>query len=306
MTTAPTTDENHVLGYPVHPACALLPLMSEDSLAEMAYDIKVNGLTRPVVLNDGKLLDGRNRLLACEMAGVEPDFVEFEGEDPVAWVLSLNFHRRHLTETQKALVGARAERVLLARANALAPSTVAPAEDGAETPTEDTAMGEGADSPSQVAKKVRRSAAALVNVSERAIAKGKKLIDRAVPELVYAVERGTVPFAAATTVAELEPPKQREVMAEGPEMVRAEAKRMQAERRAGRPPSVAKALGILDDVCPDYIIEKTREGRFIFKASIIDGEEERPIEVEAFTLKDLLAQACQDLAPMMGEQSDDV
>jgi|GEM_PF-1958192 len=295
------SDTSKVLGYDVHPACSMLPLMSDDSLEELAADIKANGLNKPIVLVNGKLLDGRNRLLACDRAGVEARFEDYEGDDPVGWALSLNFHRRHLTDTQKALVGAKAERLLMARVAASLPqasSETPPAEEAPAadaTPAEAQAADDAAPpKPAQVAKQVRRTAAALVNVSERAIARGKKLIDKAVPELVQAVEVGTVPLTAASTVAELEPPRQREVIAEGPAMVKAEAKRMREEKRATRPPSITAALKILDGSCPDYVIEKTREGRFVFKATVMEDGDEKVIETEAFTLRDLLVQAVQD------------
>jgi len=43
------------------------------------------------------VLDGRNRLLACEEAGVTPRFVKYEGNDPAGFVHSKNHTRRHLT-----------------------------------------------------------------------------------------------------------------------------------------------------------------------------------------------------------------
>ncbi|MFO0843280.1 MAG: hypothetical protein U0797_12935 [Gemmataceae bacterium] len=62
------------------------------------------------MLYDGKILDGRNRHLACERAGVEPAFSEFEGDDAaaLALVISLNVQRRDLTAAQRAIVAARA------------------------------------------------------------------------------------------------------------------------------------------------------------------------------------------------------
>ncbi len=58
----------------------------------------------PVVLTpDGMLLDGRNRLRACEELGVDPATVVYEGE-PVAFVVSLNIARRHLNENQRGMV----------------------------------------------------------------------------------------------------------------------------------------------------------------------------------------------------------
>jgi DNA modification methylase len=53
---------------------------------------------------EGKLLDGRNRWEACALAGVEPRFTEFDGDDPIGWVVSQNLVRRHLNASQRAVV----------------------------------------------------------------------------------------------------------------------------------------------------------------------------------------------------------
>ena len=74
------------------------------SYGELVDDIREHGLLQPIVLCAGKILDGRNRYRACQHAGVEPRFVEWSGDSPTAYVLSLNLHRRHLTDDQKATV----------------------------------------------------------------------------------------------------------------------------------------------------------------------------------------------------------
>ena len=66
---------------PVHPAADLFPAMSETELRELGEDIKANGLRSPIILwspgdqleKDAKefLLDGRNRLDAMELVGME-------------------------------------------------------------------------------------------------------------------------------------------------------------------------------------------------------------------------------------------
>jgi hypothetical protein len=91
--------------YAYHPACLLFPKLGKDELQELADDIRENGLRHPIVLYQGKILDGRNRLLACEIAGVEPRFVEWDGKgSPVEWVVSENLVRRHLTSSQCAVI----------------------------------------------------------------------------------------------------------------------------------------------------------------------------------------------------------
>jgi hypothetical protein len=76
--------------------------MNAAELKELAADIKKNGLIADIVRDkDGLILDGRNRLDACHLAGVEPRFVQFNGNDPIAFVIAVNIRRRHLTTKQK-------------------------------------------------------------------------------------------------------------------------------------------------------------------------------------------------------------
>jgi ParB-like nuclease domain len=85
-----------------HPACELFPLMGESELKELAADIKKKGLISPITRDmDVAILEGRNRLAACNLAGIKPDFKNYTGDDPVGFVISSNIHRRHLTTAQK-------------------------------------------------------------------------------------------------------------------------------------------------------------------------------------------------------------
>ena len=91
--------------YPLHPACKLFPKLGDVELRELANDLRANGLQNPIVLLDGKILDGRNRHAACKLAKVKPRFEEWKGDgSPVEWVISQNLMRRHLTASQRAVV----------------------------------------------------------------------------------------------------------------------------------------------------------------------------------------------------------
>jgi hypothetical protein len=91
--------------YTYHPACLAFPLLPEPELKALAEDIKLRGLLNPIVMFQGKVLDGRNRLAACEIAEVEPRFVEWEGDSsPTEWVIATNLFRRQLTASQRAVV----------------------------------------------------------------------------------------------------------------------------------------------------------------------------------------------------------
>lgn len=89
----------------VHPLAAIFPMLAEDELADLAEDIKANGLREPIKLDASGtvLIDGRNRLAACEIAGVAPQFERLNGEDVAAYIVSVNLARRHLTKGQQAI-----------------------------------------------------------------------------------------------------------------------------------------------------------------------------------------------------------
>jgi len=89
-----------------HEIADLFPLIYGDEFQLLCGDIKKEGLNHPVVLLDDKILDGRNRYRACVKVDIEPTFEEFKGGDPLAFVLSENLHRRHLTTTQRAALAA--------------------------------------------------------------------------------------------------------------------------------------------------------------------------------------------------------
>jgi ParB-like chromosome segregation protein Spo0J len=84
-----------------HPLAEAFPLMTGAEFHELVADIEAHGLREPIVLFEGKILDGRNRARACENAGIEPTFTVYQGDDPLGYVISANVHRRHLTPGQK-------------------------------------------------------------------------------------------------------------------------------------------------------------------------------------------------------------
>lgn len=95
--------------YPVHPVADLFPMMSSAELRELADDIMRDGQIQPVVLLGDQILDGRNRLAACRLAGVAPTFCQYHGESPVAFIISANLRRRHLNQGQKIALGLEIE-----------------------------------------------------------------------------------------------------------------------------------------------------------------------------------------------------
>lgn len=101
--------------FKVHPAADVFPMMSDGELVKLGEDIKAHGLESKITFfvessacDDPVLADGRNRLEAMEVAGVEledrhTDYIAgVSAEDQVAYIISKNIHRRHLTKQQQA------------------------------------------------------------------------------------------------------------------------------------------------------------------------------------------------------------
>jgi hypothetical protein len=94
----------------VHPFADWYPMLPDQELRELADDIAANGLLRPITLSpEGVLLDGRNRLAACRLAGVEPVF-DVAGSDPFGVIRSANNRRRKMTAGMVAITDAVAMR----------------------------------------------------------------------------------------------------------------------------------------------------------------------------------------------------
>ena len=107
--------------YPVHPVASLFPMIDDESLNALAEDIKKNGQREPIIvayldeamIDEPVVIDGRNRHAACRLAGIEPEFKfvmslndrELSPQVIADWIISHNLHRRHLTTSQKAMVG---------------------------------------------------------------------------------------------------------------------------------------------------------------------------------------------------------
>jgi len=99
-----------------HKFADLFPMMQADELDQLVADIKQNGLLEPIVTYEDKILDGRNRWLACGEADVKPRFEVYSGDEPVAFVISKNLHRRHLNKSQEAGVAWKAKPMLVEEA----------------------------------------------------------------------------------------------------------------------------------------------------------------------------------------------
>jgi hypothetical protein len=189
-----------------HEYANLFPMLSDAELQSLAADIAANGLQTPITTLDDMILDGRNRHRACEIAGVDPTFEEYLGGDPLAFVISHNLHRRHLTESQRGMVAAKMANLKVG--NPEFGQSPIPSIDGI-APSVGVAMREAAD---------------MLNVGEATAQRSKKIQRIGSPELIAAVESGEVTVGAAYKVAELPHDEQAALVVKGPEAVKAKGK----------------------------------------------------------------------------------
>ena len=259
-----------------HPAAELFPMLSDSALDKLAEDIRANGLQTPisVVLDqDGewRILDGRNRYEACRRVGVEPKTCEWEGGDPIAFVMSMNLQRRHLSESQRAMVAVEVERLYAKEAKARQRSTL---RRGRETPVPADLPGRG---------EARAQAAAALNVSPRLVQDAKKVASKAVPELASAVRNGEVTVHAASRVAELPEAEQREAVSEGAAAV------VLASRKAPKSVAVSPPRAFARE---DSVVEEVRDGVVSTSRTAEDPSGSRPGKkvTERKVVRELIAQ----------------
>lgn len=195
-----TLSPDEVRALDIHPAANLFPMLSDPEMAELGADIQAAGLLEPIVLTADRslVLDGRNRFHACIENGITPRFRdwEHEGSDPVAWVLSINLRRRHLTDSQRAMIAVDAKALIqAARMEATGTSTpqaaasalAQVAKDNGSVPN-DAKDGEG--------RRARDEAAAALGVHGASVDRAAA-VKAASPELAADVKAGKLTVNAA-------------------------------------------------------------------------------------------------------------
>jgi ParB-like chromosome segregation protein Spo0J len=222
-----------------HPVADIFPMMSDRELTDLTDDIREHGLREPIWLHrDGRIVDGRNRYLACGQlalrdaaAGTERPVLAtrtFEGDDSelVSFVVSLNLKRRHLSEAQRSMVGGR----------------IADMHQGARTDLV------------SIDTKSLDEAAEIMNVGRASVARAKKVLNSGSPELVRAVDSGEVAVSAAALVADavrdrvagMPPESVREIVREVAEETRTEVAEARRQQQA-----TAELNAIAEQIDPD-------------------------------------------------------
>ena len=205
-----------------HPVSEIFPSMPPAEFDALVADITANGLREPIHVMGNSVVDGRHRYRACLQAGVEPQFVVVpDGTDLNALVISLNLRRRHLDESQRAMVAARL----------------------ANLPV-------GSNQHAQICAPSQDSAAEMLNVSRRTVQHARAVLEHGAPELATAVDSGVIAVSSAAALSRLTVYAQQAVLSRTPQEIRAIAQdvgnRIQSAGVVGQ-----SAVRIFDEVAQE-------------------------------------------------------
>lgn len=167
-----------------HPASEIFPLMGLAEFEGLKADIEANGQIEPIVTYKGQIIDGRNRFKACEELGIKPKYWEWPRDsDPVDYVVSLNLHRRHLSESQRTMVA-----------------------------VEIANMKKGDNQHASIEATSQTKAAKQVGVSRSSVQRGTQVKEKGISALSEAVKQGAISVNEAATIAEKPKSEQKEIV----------------------------------------------------------------------------------------------
>lgn len=173
-----------------HPLSAIFPPMTASEYDSLCASVAKIGILNPIVLYDGMIIDGWHRYRASLDEMVSVPSTELASDiDPQEFVFAQNKDRRHLTQSQYAMIAVKANDWL---------------ENGHRQGLQATsALNAQVKSSAQIAK--------IAGVSTRTIAQAKKVETEATPEIKKAVNDGAMSLTAAVSAmqplkAETEPP----------------------------------------------------------------------------------------------------
>ncbi|KWF28397.1 S-adenosylmethionine-binding protein [Burkholderia cenocepacia] len=210
----PTDKETPVGGFAIHAAANLFPAMTDAEFEEFKEDIRRNGQQVPILVQKGQLVDGRHRYRACCELGIEPKVEEVPADQSIKrLVISLNQHRRHLTESQRAMIAAR-----LANINF-----------GGNQHTGGLSQQQAADE---------------LDVSIASVERAKSVLVRGTDELIQAVDAGQIDVSNGAALAKLPQPFQRKVMSDVEKGILKEAKEIRKAIKAERREQCLASLAV--------------------------------------------------------------
>jgi N6-adenosine-specific RNA methylase IME4 len=183
--------------FEAHRVTQLFPRASEQVLQQLVESIRTQGQLQPIIVVRSKIIDGLGRLEACRLAGVQPVFEhrdDLSEEAIFQLAVALNVDRRHLDESQRAMVAAG---IALYEVGANQHSTHGFSQ---------------------------AQAAQTMKVSVDTLQRAKKVLENGTPELHTAVTQGKLDVTNAAAISTLSPDAQKVILLSDEKAIRQAAK----------------------------------------------------------------------------------
>jgi ParB-like chromosome segregation protein Spo0J len=221
--------EETIATHRVHPVASIFPLMEGEPFDELVKSIQTKGQLKPIVKHAGVVLDGRNRLRACEELKISPVIIEWDGAagTPEDYIIASNLKRRHLTTSQRAMVAAELAKM--------------------STPREGPEDGSGKPSVKkrEASEEAKKTAAKALAVSKSSVERALKLKAEA-PELAKKVSEGKEKLASAHKEAIGKPSFMAKGMSSDPTVRDYQDKWLQVSSAIGRLRIRLRKIGFID------------------------------------------------------------
>jgi len=272
-TTTITLNNEEIQNLKAHPLANLFPMIVGEAKNYFKASLLTNGVREPITLKRDKvtgeltILDGRNRHAVGLEVGASLKFVEFNGTDEEAlrFVLDLNVSRRHLDESQRAMVGA---------------SLVT------------TKHGDNQHTTIVGCSYTQGTVAKMVNTSPESLRRGIIVKEKGCLELNEAVKSGKVAVSKAALIAEETPVHQKQILEKLQQAASDKKKRKKSDNSGQKPDKrftltfTAAEMELINSIIS---IEKSEGGE----------------ENDTFFIKDFVLSYCKDTAmeKLSGEET---
>jgi hypothetical protein len=199
ITTSMNKGGAKMLQYEFHEAAYMYPMYDEEKFRELVEDIRVNGQHMPIILYHGLILDGRNRYNACLELEIEPKFEQWnEQGNLLDYVKSMNEIRRQLTVSQESMAAARYKELYPKYAQEAKERQKALA---GTRPNSNPDL--GAVRTQGDKGRTNEIIGEQFGVSATSVKRATNVLDKGTPELIQAVDSGTITVNKADEIAKL-------------------------------------------------------------------------------------------------------
>jgi hypothetical protein len=197
--------EEVILGFTVHPAAAVFPLIEGDEFDDLCDSIRSHGVQHPAVVRGTELLDGRNRMRACERLKSEGwsgscPTVQWkdDGRNVSEWIWDTNAIRRHMNDDGLAMAASKIHQLIAKENEQRKEASKFDSEKASKAAKARHAVDPKTDPPQKRAAKEKNARSTIGQVAEKGGVSRHKA--RQAIAVQQAIEKGELPAETAKEV----------------------------------------------------------------------------------------------------------